>query len=129
MMKRIVRQQKGFSLIEVLIALVIFAVGILGFAGLEIVAIKNTAFSKDLAKANAHAQQLVEQFKVKAFKDVALGSETSSLESGKFTRSVTVTENTAKDVKYLTISVRWTDPSYGPKTVTVSTEFYENPSI
>jgi hypothetical protein len=67
--------------------------------------------------------------KVKAFKDVTVGTQTSRLDDGKFTRTATVTQNTAQDVKYLTISVRWTDASYGPKTVTVSTEFYENPSI
>ena len=61
--KRMLRTEKGFSLIEVMIALVLFAVGLLAFAGLEIVAVRNATYSKDYGKANTYAQQKVEEVK------------------------------------------------------------------
>jgi len=122
-MRKILLQRKGFTLIEVLISLVIFAVGMLGYAGLEIVAIKNMAFSKDYAKANAYGQQLVEQLKSADWANVSNGTDTLE---GKFTRTWGVT--TEGDIKHLNATVSWSDPSYGTKTVTFYTDLYSNPS-
>jgi len=122
-MKKILRHPKGFTLIEVLISLVIFAVGMLGYAGLQVVAIKNMAFSKDYAKANIYGQQLVEQLKSSAWANVSNGGDTLE---GKFTRTWGVT--TEGDIKHLAVTVNWLDPSYGTKTVTLHTDLYSNPS-
>jgi len=123
-MKKILKQRKGFTLIEVLISLVIFAVGMLGFAGLEVLAIKNMTFSKDYAKANIYGQQLVEQLKSATWANVSNG--TDKLEEEKFTRTWGVT--TEGDIKHLTVTVSWSEPSYGTKTVTFYTDLYSNPS-
>jgi type IV pilus assembly protein PilV len=123
LMKKMLLKRGGFTLIEVLISLLIFAVGMLGYAGLEILAIKHMAFSKDFAKANTYAQQLVEQLKSTAWANVANGTDTLE---GKFTRTWGVT--TKGDIKELTVTVSWSEPSYGAKTVTLYTDLYSNPS-
>jgi prepilin-type N-terminal cleavage/methylation domain-containing protein len=122
--KRMLQTQKGFSLIEVMIALVLFAVGLLAFAGLEVVALRNSTYSKDYGKANTYAQQKVEQMKGMSWASVSGGSDT--LEE-RFARTWTVT--TTEDIKELVVSVTWVDPSYGTKRVNFQTDLYSNPAI
>jgi prepilin-type N-terminal cleavage/methylation domain-containing protein len=126
LMKRLLREKKGFTLIEVMIALVLLAVGMLAFAGLEIVAIRNTAFSKDYGKANTYAQQKVEELKGAAWDSVSTGSDT--LET-RFTRTWTVTETEADIMKTVAVSVTWVDPSSGTKRVNLQTDLYSNPAM
>ena len=122
--KRMLRTQKGFTLIEVMIALVLFAVGLLAFAGLEVVALRNSTYSKEYGKANTYAQQKVEELKGTAWGLVAAGSD--KLEQ-RFTRTWTVT--TTGDIKTLGVTVSWVDPSYGTKQVNLRTDFYSNPAM
>ncbi len=51
------RQQKGLSLIEVLVALVIFAFGMLGAAGLQIATLKSNKFATSSAAAISLARE------------------------------------------------------------------------
>ena len=123
-MKRMLWTKKGFSLIEVMIALVLFAVGLLAFAGLEIVALRNATYSKDYGKANTYAQQKVEEMKGTTWASVSAGSDTVE---EKFTRTWTVT--TTGDVKTVGVTVAWVDPSYGTKRVNLQTDLYSNPAM
>ena len=122
--RRMLQTKKGFSLIEVMIALVLFAVGLLAFAGLEIVAVRNASYSKDYGKANTYASQKVEEIKGTVWASVIAGSDTVE---GKFTRTWAVT--TTGDVKTVAVTVAWVDPSYGTKQVNLQTDFYLNPVI
>lgn len=117
--------QRGFTLIEVMVALVLFAVGLMAFGGLEVLALRNMTYSKDYGKANAFAQQLIEEMKGKTWSSVTAGSDT---QEGTFTRTWTVTTMN-DDVKRINVSVSWLDPSYGTKTITFVTDLYENPAI
>jgi len=122
--KRVLRTERGFSLIEVMIALVLFAVGLLAFAGLEIVAVRNATYSKDYGKANTYAQQKVEEVKGTAWDSASSGSDTLE---GKYTRTWTVT--TTEDIKKVVVTVAWVDPSYGTKRVNFQTDLYSNPEV
>jgi type IV pilus assembly protein PilV len=57
------RCQRGFSLIEVLVALVILAVGLLGLAMFQITAIKGNAIASKWTVATELAQDRVERFR------------------------------------------------------------------
>jgi prepilin-type N-terminal cleavage/methylation domain-containing protein len=124
--KRMLRTEKGFSLIEVMIALVLFAVGLLAFAGLEVTAIRNSTYSKDYGKGNTYAQQKMEELKGTAWASLSAGSDT--LEE-KFTRTWTVAETEAHLMKQVVVNVTWLDPSYGTKQVTFQTDLYSNPAM
>ena len=125
-MKRMLQTEKGFTLIEVMIALVLFAVGLLAFAGLEVVALRNSTYSKEYSKANTYAQQKVEELKGVSWASVAGGSDTLE---GKFTRTWTVEETETDMMKKVVVNVTWVDPSYGTKQVNFQTDFYSNPAM
>jgi prepilin-type N-terminal cleavage/methylation domain-containing protein len=124
--KRMLQTEKGFSLIEVMIALVLFAVGLLAFAGLEVTAIRNSTYSKDYGKGNTYAQQKMEELKGTAWASLSAGSET--LEE-RFTRTWTVVETETNLMKQVAVHVTWVDPSYGTKQVTFQTDLYSNPAM
>jgi prepilin-type N-terminal cleavage/methylation domain-containing protein len=124
--RRMLRTEKGFSLIEVMIALVLFAVGLLAFAGLEVTAIRNSTYSKDYGKGNTYAQQKMEELKGTAWASLSAGSDT--LEE-RFTRTWTVVETEAHLMKQVAVNVTWVDTSYGTKQVTFQTDLYSNPAM
>lgn len=60
-MKATCKTQSGVMLLEVLVALLIFAIGVLGLIGMQAVAIKLTGDSKYRAEAAMYADQLINQ--------------------------------------------------------------------
>ena len=60
---KVVTNQKGFTLLELLIALVILAIGLLGLAGLHIAAIQGNVSGFKLSAASAIAQERIEELK------------------------------------------------------------------
>ncbi len=54
--------EKGFTLVEVLVALTIFAVGLLALAGMQITAIQTNATAHTLTVATGLAEEVLEQF-------------------------------------------------------------------
>ena len=66
------QQSKGFTLIEVMIALVILAVGLLALGTMQIVSIRSNAFSSEMTYSTLLAQQQLEILKNLPFTDAAL---------------------------------------------------------
>lgn len=64
---RILLTDKGFTILEILVALAILAIGILGLAKMQILSITGTSFNKDSTKAMTIAQRAIEQFKNASF--------------------------------------------------------------
>lgn len=56
-------REKGFSLTEVLVGLVILAVGVLAIGGLQIASIRGTSFGNSLREASVLAQNRMEFLK------------------------------------------------------------------
>ena len=55
------KEENGMTLIEVMVALVIFSVGLLALGGLQLSAIRSTATAKDLTEASRLLSDRVEQ--------------------------------------------------------------------
>lgn len=67
-----IQQEQGFTLIEVLVALSIFAIGLLALAGMQITAIKGNSRAQSLSAKVALADGVVEEF-------LAMGGDDSRL--------------------------------------------------
>jgi type IV pilus assembly protein PilV len=59
--RQVMRHQAGFTLIEVMIALAIFAIGILAVSAMQITAINQNSGSRMQTEATAVAEQLIER--------------------------------------------------------------------
>ena len=56
-----IMDEKGFTLIEILIAITVFAIGILAVAKMQITAVKGNSFANNLSKATTLAQNRMEK--------------------------------------------------------------------
>jgi prepilin-type N-terminal cleavage/methylation domain-containing protein len=105
-------RSKGFSLIEVMIALVILAVALLALAGLMITTTKNTSFGGHMTEAATFAQDKLEQLRASPWAGIIAGADTQVGATGiSYARSWTVADNPNGDQRWVTITMNWTDPT------------------
>jgi type IV pilus assembly protein PilV len=113
------KERSGFTLIEVLIALTILAVGLLALATMQIVSIRGNAFSTEMTYATMLAQSRLEQIRNMAYDSVTSGTEiVPANETSKgipYTIQRTVNnDDPATDMKRITLVVLWTGAPAGP---------------
>ena len=56
-------KNKGFTLIEVLVAIVVLSVALLALAGLQIISIRSNSFGNRMTEATTLARDLMEEMK------------------------------------------------------------------
>ena len=111
--------KKGFTLIEVLIGLIILAIGLLALASLQITSTRGNVFSNNLMQASYLAQDRLESLKNMQFDDANLSPATHTdgaitikfpgSDSGVvFNRSYRVLNNAA-GYKEITCTITWND--------------------
>jgi type IV pilus assembly protein PilV len=110
-MKKVVNT-KGFTLIEVLVGLIILAIGLLGIAGMQITSVKGNYYSNGLMQGSYVAQDRLEFLKNLAITDALLNAgphpESPVTISGQvFNRSYTVAVN--GNLRTITYTVTWFD--------------------
>jgi type IV pilus assembly protein PilV len=111
-MKETLINQKGFSLIEIMIALIILAVGLLGIAGLQITSIKGNSFSSYVTQASILAQNKLENLRNLPYEDPKL---TGGQPAEQITKSGIVftigydVSLLGSSMKKITTNVGWTD--------------------
>lgn len=101
---------KGFTLIEVLIGLVILAFGLLAIAGMQITSIKGNDFSKNVTQATVLAQDRLEILRNRDYNNSALnnGSYSEGVITGTiFSRQYVITD-IGTTMKKITVTVEWT---------------------
>jgi type IV pilus assembly protein PilV len=99
----------GFSLVEVLIGLIILAIGILAIAGMQIFSLAGTSFSNNLTQASVLAQDRLEFLKGLHLDDARLntGNYPDPPNNGIFTRSYEATRNPNPNFVTITYTVSW----------------------
>lgn len=124
-----VKNQSGFSLLEVLISLVILSIGLLGLASLTAMIIRTNSFSDEFTTATALAQDKLEELVNTSFGSVVTGSDPSLIDENgdagntgsKYNRSWTITDNiTTKNIQ---VTVTWSDinANSGQRTINIYT--------
>ena len=116
MNRSMIFKRNGFSLIEVLIALTILAIGLLAIASLQVTSVRGNFFSNSLMQATYVAQDRLEFLKNLPFSDPLLSTEnhvdgTTKMSDLVFNRSYTVELVNDPKGNYLKISylVKWND--------------------
>jgi prepilin-type N-terminal cleavage/methylation domain-containing protein len=107
----------GFSLIEVLIALAIFAIGIMAVGSMQISAINNNASARMRAEATALASEKAEELmSLPNYDDPLLDTDTHSDASLNNIYCIEWTadlDSPIASAKTINLSVRWTDSETG----------------
>lgn len=117
--------QRGFTLIEVLIALLVLMVGMAGILSLQLTSMKATAFSRHATEASSLAEDKVEDLRTVPVNSARFASGSDQVDArgvadqaGLYTRSWTVAPGT--DTTVVTVSVSWTERGSEPYTITMS---------
>jgi prepilin-type N-terminal cleavage/methylation domain-containing protein len=108
-----IRPDQGFTLIEIMIALVILSIALIALAGLQVSAIKGNAFSKRLTTAVSIGNEKMEELKNSSYANIISESATKVTRSNmNFTRQVMVTNNSPlPNTKTVNVMVTWSDNS------------------
>ncbi len=100
-------KQRGFTLIEVLIAVVILAIGLLGVAGVQVVSLQQTNNSFLQTKANLHVQDLAERLRLNGGSPLSAGDVTELEKKVKTSLGDDSTVQITFDGSLATIKVTW----------------------
>lgn len=103
---------KGFTLIEVLVGLVILAVGLLAIAGMQITSVKGNHFSGAITQASILAQDRLEALRNLPFGhgDLSAGIHDEGILPGtSFRRQYTVAVVPGTSMLQITVTVTWKD--------------------
>jgi type IV pilus assembly protein PilV len=105
--------EEGFTLIEIMIALVVMSIGLTALAAVQISAIRGNAFSKRMTTAMSIADGKMEQIKNGSYASIISESATQVTQSNmNFTRQVTVTNNSPlANAKTVNVTVSWSEGS------------------
>lgn len=110
------KRSKGFSMIEVLIALVILSVSLLGLAGLMVTTTRGNSFGNHMTEAVTFAQDKLEELRVKPLDSIVSANDPAPLQGSTgmlYSRSWTVstlpnpTPPPTDLQKAITVTVRW----------------------
>ena len=114
-------KDKGFTLIEVLIAIVILSVGLLGMAALTVGIINGNKFSNDLTTATTLAQDKMEDVRRVGYSSVAAETKAPcSSPYAAYDREVLVTNDSpATNMKTITVKVYWDSDSHNVELKTI----------
>ena len=102
-------KEQGFTLVEVLIALTIFAIGILAIASMQMWGLRGNSSAMYHTEAATFAADRIETLMTVDYADLADGSETQG-DSNEYTISWTVsTDNPINNTATITVDVQWND--------------------
>ncbi len=104
------QNQRGFTLIEIMVAVTLLSIGLLGMAGLTVGIMRGNALSSEVTTATALAQAKMEDIKRLGYSGVSSSAEGYSAISGYplYRRDTVIDVDTPKvGTKTVTITVFW----------------------
>ena len=117
--------ERGFTLIEVLIALLVLMVGMAGILSLQLTSMKATSFSRHATEASSLVEDKVEDLRTVSLTSARFVSGTDQIDArgvadanGLYTRTWTITPGTETTV--ISVSVTWTERGGDPYTITMA---------
>lgn len=109
-MKLHLRRKEGFTLVEVMVALVVFLIGFLGMAGLLVTVVQSNRGASNRTRADQLLYEKVEEFTSTPYRDIATGTDEETVGRVVFTRDWTVTDNSPiPNAMTIDLVARWTE--------------------
>jgi len=120
------RNQKGISLIEVLVSMVIIAIGLLGLAPLVVLSIDANSMSQDAMAACTLAKEKIETYENASLLPTLPYSEAETDLEGGYNRSTRIWDNTVDtllpaDLCQVEVVISWQDKMGVSRSATYST--------
>jgi prepilin-type N-terminal cleavage/methylation domain-containing protein len=111
--------RKGFTLLEVLVGIVVFAVGVLGLTKMQVVNTRGSVLDKNALTAITLAEKRIEELKGTTF--AAIASNVAGVTEQGMTTTWTVAPNGTAPSRYddIAVTVTWTETWQG-QTITRS---------
>jgi type IV pilus modification protein PilV len=119
------QQSQGFTLVEVLVAMICLSVGMLGLYAVTLSTIRNLSFSDNIMIATTLAQDRMEQIKHTTYAQVIAANfaqENYGTMAGyeQFQRTVTIHDNTPEaNMKTVMVRVAWRDAARATRDATL----------
>jgi type IV pilus assembly protein PilV len=121
----IATSQHGFTLLEVLVAIVILTIGLLGTAGLTTGVIRGNHYSKNITSATAAGQTLLESVKSSGYTNATSANfpnDSVTMGGMTFIRTTTITNSSpAANMKTVSVTVSWTESNNTARSVNLQT--------
>jgi prepilin-type N-terminal cleavage/methylation domain-containing protein len=108
-MTTIVRRNDGFTLIEVLVATAIAAIGFLGLAATHIASVRATAVGRNVSIATSVATESIETLRRLPYAEVVSTSATGVTRGNLTFMSTATVADVGATSKKVTMGVTWTD--------------------
>jgi type IV pilus assembly protein PilV len=126
-----VSNEKGFTLLEIFIAILLLTVGLLGTAALTTGVVRGNVGSRLLTNATAIAQSCLEENRRVGYASAGAvpsggtnscltGNATVSVNGVSYTRNLAI-DSSVTNVKTLTVTVTWSEGSVGSKSLSMKT--------
>ena len=118
-------EERGFTLIEVLIALLILMVGMAGILSLQLTSMKATSFSRHATEASSLVEDKVEELRTVPLTSARFANGTDKVDSrgvadaeGIYTRTWTLAPGIETTI--VNVSVSWTERGNEPYTISMA---------
>jgi prepilin-type N-terminal cleavage/methylation domain-containing protein len=120
---RSVRGERGFTVIEVLIALLVLLIGMAGILSLQLTSVQATAFSRHATEASVLAEDKMEELRAVPAATLVTGSDQVDARGvpdaqGYYVRDWEVDPGASLTI---TVKVRWNEEGGDPYTITLQT--------
>jgi type IV pilus assembly protein PilV len=123
--------QRGFTLIELFIAIVVLTIGLLGTAALTTGVVRGNLSAKNMTTATAIAQSCFEENRRVGYASAGAvpaggsnscvsGNATVTVNGLAFTRTLAI-DASVSNIKTLTVTVSWSEGATGTKAITLKT--------
>ena len=117
---------KGLSLLEVLVAMIILSLGILGMAPMVVMSIEGNNMSRDVLVVSSLAAEKLEYYESLETLPAVPYNETETDLEGGYTRATSIQDNTTDvtipdGVCQIDVTISWTDKTGVDRSTTYST--------
>jgi len=115
-----IKDQRGFTLMEVMISVIILSVALLALAGLQIISIRGNSFGGTMTEAITLARDRIEDMKRDDWENVASGSDTQVARGISYARNWQA--QTVGNTKEVTVTVSWDSGNHQVSLATTLTD-------